>query len=83
MGIRQIIKGLDGSQQSIGYSAAVPAGLQYINFFGGDVDQGETCQMVGHLPAWLGTQWWVICRQACSVLLILIISRPQSLRRRK
>lgn len=41
MGIRQIIKGLDGSQQSIGYSAAVPAGLQYINFFGGDVDQGR------------------------------------------
>lgn len=41
MGIRQIIKGLDGSQQSIGYSAAVPAGLQFINFFGGEIEQGR------------------------------------------
>ena len=47
MGIKQIIKGLDGSQQSIGYSAVVPSGLQYINFFGGDVDQARNLALTG------------------------------------
>lgn len=41
MGLRQIVSGIDGSQQNIGYSAVVPAGLQYINFFGGSVSQGR------------------------------------------
>lgn len=50
MGLRQIIKGIDGSQQNIGYSAVVPEGLQFINFFGGDVGQGRNLAD-GGLPA--------------------------------
>lgn len=41
MGLRQIIKGIDGSLQNIGYSAAVPNGLKFINFFGGDISQAR------------------------------------------
>ncbi|WP_163591649.1 hypothetical protein [Klebsiella pneumoniae] len=50
MGLRQIIKGIDGSQQNIGYSAVVPDGLLFINFFGGDVGQGRNLAE-GGLPA--------------------------------
>lgn len=41
MGVRHIIKDIDASALGIGYSAAVPYGLRYINFFGGDYDQSK------------------------------------------
>lgn len=41
MGQRQIIKGVNGSPIAIGYSAAVPLGLQFINYYGGTMPQGR------------------------------------------
>lgn len=41
MGQRQIIKGVDGSAIAIGFSPAVPTGVQVINFYGGSVPQGR------------------------------------------
>ncbi|EIX9711361.1 hypothetical protein ML110_001664 [Klebsiella pneumoniae] len=41
MGQRQIIKGVDGSAIAIGFSPAVPTGVQFINFYGGSVPQGR------------------------------------------
>lgn len=55
MGLRQIVSGIDGSQQNIGYSAAVPSGLQYINFFGGSVSPGRNLANGGAAARVVGT----------------------------
>ncbi|HBR2958239.1 TPA: hypothetical protein L9R18_000956 [Klebsiella pneumoniae] len=41
MGQRHIINGVNGSPIAIGYSPAVPAGLQFINYYGGAMPQGR------------------------------------------
>jgi len=38
MGLRLTVKGADFSQSAIGYIAAVPSGLEYLNFFGGNAE---------------------------------------------
>lgn len=41
MGLRQIISGVDGSGIAIGYSPAVPSGIELINYYGGSAFQGR------------------------------------------
>lgn len=47
MGQRQIIKGVDGSAVAVGFSPAVPSGLQFINYYGGPTPQSRNLAQDG------------------------------------
>ncbi|MBH1633660.1 hypothetical protein I5U65_00485 [Stenotrophomonas maltophilia] len=41
MGIEHILQNLDASELNIGYTPLIPAGLEYLNFFGGSAPMGR------------------------------------------